>query len=64
MKINIDREICSGAGQCALAAEAVFRQSPDDRLVELLDPEPGPELWSAVQEAELVCPSGAIRIDD
>ena len=62
MKIIVDRQRCVGAGQCVLAADAVFDQNPEDGLVELLVPEPPENLHSAVTEAELICPSGAIEI--
>ncbi|MEU1518318.1 ferredoxin [Streptomyces sp. NPDC005811] len=61
MKIIVDRERCVGAGQCVLAAAAVFEQS-EDGLVELLQPEPSEDLHAAVTEAELICPSGAIEL--
>ncbi|MER5548504.1 ferredoxin [Streptomyces sp. NPDC001118] len=62
MKINVDRERCVGAGQCVLAAYGVFDQSHEDGLVELLQAEPPQDLYAAVNEAELICPSGAIEI--
>jgi len=62
MKINVDRDRCVGAGQCVLAAADVFDQSIDDGLVELLQAEPSEELREAVNEAELICPSGAIEL--
>lgn len=61
MKITVDRERCVGAGQCVLAAPAVFEQK-EDGLVELLRPEPEQDLHEAVTEAELICPSGAIEL--
>ncbi|MDL2081662.1 ferredoxin [Streptomyces sp. GXMU-J15] len=62
MKITVDRERCVGAGQCVLAASDVFDQSREDGLVELLEPEPSEDRRAAVNEAELICPSGAIEI--
>ncbi|KUN75001.1 ferredoxin [Streptomyces griseoruber] len=62
MKIIVDRERCVGAGQCVLAAPAVFEQNREDGLVELLRPEPAQDLHEAVTEAELICPSGAIEL--
>lgn len=64
MRIDIDRDVCIGAGQCALAAPKVFTQD-DDGLSELL-PEaeaaagagPGP----MVGEAARACPVQAITI--
>lgn len=58
MRIDIDRDVCIGAGQCALAAPKVFTQD-DDGLSELLPvPEPGP----MVGEAARACPVQAITV--
>lgn len=58
MRIDIDRDVCIGAGQCALAAPKVFTQD-DDGLSELLaEAEPGP----MVAEAARACPVQAITI--
>ena len=35
MKVRVDREVCIGAGQCALVADSVFDQD-DEGLVILL----------------------------
>ncbi|TRV77762.1 ferredoxin [Streptomyces sp. 130] len=57
MRIDIDKDVCIGAGQCALAAPKVFTQD-EDGLSELLpEPEPGPMVADAVR----ACPVGAIR---
>ena len=63
MKITVDRDLCIGAGQCVLASEAVFQQD-NDGLVVLMDADPGPEHTNGVIEANQICPSGAIWIDD
>ena len=62
MRITIDRQVCVGAGQCVLAADAVFDQNEEDGLVVLRLSTPPEHLASAVREAELICPSGAIQI--
>ncbi|MET9662245.1 ferredoxin [Streptomyces sp. NPDC006510] len=62
MKINIDRNRCIGAGQCALTAPKVFTQD-DDGFSELL---PGHEEaldGATVREAVRVCPVEAITIE-
>jgi ferredoxin len=64
MKISVDQDVCIGAGQCVLSAEALFRQSPDHGLVELLEPEPAADQMAGAREAEMICPSGAISVDD
>ncbi|MBG0830839.1 ferredoxin [Planomonospora sp. ID67723] len=62
MEIAVNRESCCGAGQCALAAPAVFTQSEEDGLVLLLDPNPPAELRDAVRRAQSHCPSRSITI--
>lgn len=58
MRIDIDKDVCIGAGQCALAAPKVFTQD-DDGLSELLPaPEPGP----MVDVAARACPVRAITL--
>jgi ferredoxin len=62
MHIDIDRNVCIGAGQCALAAPGVFTQD-DDGFSELL---PGREGGGdpMVREAARACPVGAITTSD
>ncbi|GAA3439779.1 ferredoxin [Kutzneria kofuensis] len=62
MHITADRERCVGAGQCVLAAPAVFDQD-DDGLVAPLTLDPGSGEQEAVRQAVNVCPSAAIWID-
>nr|PPQ60219.1 ferredoxin [Streptomyces sp. QL37] len=62
LKVSVDTEICIGAGQCALAAPAVFDQRVEDGIVDLLAPEPPDEQNAAVEEAVLLCPSGAVSL--
>ncbi|QLJ03461.1 ferredoxin [Streptomyces sp. NEAU-sy36] len=61
MRIEIDEELCCGAGSCVLAAPTVFDQN-DDGTVVLLDPAPGAGLRTAVREAAARCPTAAIRV--
>lgn len=63
MKVRVDREVCIGAGLCALRAPAVFDQDEADGTVVVLDEQPGPEQDAAVREAVDQCPSGAISVD-
>jgi ferredoxin len=64
MELRVDRERCIGAGMCVLTAPGVFDQDDTDGRVLPLDTTPAPEREPAVREAALVCPSGAIAIDD
>ncbi|MDH6213839.1 ferredoxin [Streptomyces pseudovenezuelae] len=63
MHIDIDKDVCIGAGQCALAAPKVFTQD-DDGFSALL---PGREDGGAdpmVREAARACPVSAIAVSD
>ncbi|MHC3467230.1 ferredoxin [Streptomyces sp. 7R007] len=63
MRIDIDKDVCIGAGQCALAAPGVFTQD-DDGFSELL---PGREDGGGdpmVREAARACPVGAIALSE
>ncbi|MFF9086260.1 ferredoxin [Streptomyces sp. NPDC014991] len=61
MHIDIDKDTCIGAGQCALAAPGVFTQD-DDGYSTLV---PGREDGSGdamVREAARACPVSAITL--
>ncbi|MFJ6696182.1 ferredoxin [Streptomyces sp. NPDC091272] len=61
MRIEVDQDVCIGAGQCVLAAPEVFTQD-DDGLSEVL---PGMEDGGArtmVREAGRACPVSAITL--
>jgi ferredoxin len=60
MRIEADRDVCIGAGNCVLAAPEVFDQAADG-LVEVIDPAPAPSLEQAVRDAVARCPSGALK---
>lgn len=63
MHIDIDMDVCIGAGQCALAAPGVFTQD-DDGFSTLL---PGREDGAGdpmVREAARACPVGAIKVSE
>lgn len=62
MRVTADRNVCIGAGLCALTAPSVFDQD-DDGLVKVLQADPaGDDDRSAAREAANVCPSGAVQI--
>nr|WP_202446108.1 MULTISPECIES: (4Fe-4S)-binding protein [unclassified Streptomyces] len=61
VRVTADREICVGAGLCALTAPEVFDQD-DDGVVTVLAAEPGAEDGAAAREAGALCPSGAVRV--
>ncbi|WP_240509884.1 ferredoxin [Streptomyces malaysiense] len=58
--VEVDTEVCVGAGQCVLAAPGVFDQREEDGIVKLLAAEPSQEVRDAVREAVHLCPAGAI----
>ncbi|OON79631.1 ferredoxin [Streptomyces tsukubensis] len=61
MRVSADRDVCVGAGLCALTAPAVFDQD-DDGLVTVLTPAPEEQDRPAALEAGGLCPSGAVRV--
>jgi ferredoxin len=60
MRVSADQDRCVGAGQCAIAAPAVFDQD-DEGVVMLLAADPAAH-EKAVQRAVRMCPSGAIAL--
>lgn len=62
-RIEIDKDVCIGAGQCAMAAPGVFTQD-DDGFSTLL---PGREDGGGdpmVREAARACPVAAITVSE
>jgi len=64
MRVTVNQAKCCGAGQCVMLAPKVFAQREEDGIVKLLDPAPPAELHAAVREAESMCPTGAIKVDE
>ncbi|MBT2411162.1 ferredoxin [Streptomyces sp. ISL-12] len=63
MRIDIDKDVCIGAGQCALTAPDVFTQDDDGYGAVL----PGREDGGGsplVREAARACPVGAVLVTD
>ncbi|MEU7259519.1 (4Fe-4S)-binding protein [Streptomyces rimosus] len=63
MHVTADRDVCVGAGMCALTAPGVFDQD-DDGLVTVLTSDIGEDDRDAVREAGMLCPSGALRVTE
>uniref|UniRef100_A0AAU3GRQ9 Ferredoxin n=1 Tax=Streptomyces sp. NBC_01401 TaxID=2903854 RepID=A0AAU3GRQ9_9ACTN len=61
-RVSARRDLCVGAGQCVLAAPAVFDQAVDDGLVLVLDDTPSAAELPAVRDAVWACPSGAVTL--
>jgi ferredoxin len=64
MKVRVDREKCVAAGQCVLAAAAVFDQDENEGVVILLNDHPSADQYDAVRLAAQMCPSSAIDVTD
>ena len=62
MKIQVDRDRCRGAGQCALTAPELFDQSDEDGTVVVLDEQPPPDQQESARLAAAVCPNSVIRL--
>jgi ferredoxin len=63
MRIELDQDKCTAAGQCVMAAPNLFAQR-DDGIAILLDPEPPEAERAAAEEAEAICPALAISVID
>ena len=62
MKIQIDRDRCRGAGQCALNAPELFDQSDEDGTVVVLNEHPPPALFEQARLAAALCPNSVIQL--
>ena len=63
MRVLADRDVCISAGNCVMAAGAVFDQDDDGIVVVLVDEVPEDE-EDHVREAVRLCPSEALRVAD
>ncbi|MCX2930115.1 ferredoxin [Mycobacterium sp. CVI_P3] len=64
MKVIVDAQRCELHGECMVAAPEVFDIEDDADMVTVLNPEPDENMRAAVEEAALMCPVAAIRIED
>jgi ferredoxin len=64
MRIQADREVCVGAGMCALTAPELFDQDAEDGRVLLLAERPSADRAEAAREAVAMCPSGALSLQE
>jgi ferredoxin len=60
MRIEVNKEACIGAGQCALVAPDVFDQD-DEGIVLVLNENPPAALHAATEKAASLCPAKAIK---
>ncbi|WP_246178215.1 ferredoxin [Actinomadura decatromicini] len=64
-RLNVDRELCLGAGRCVLTDPDLFDQDEDDgRVLLLTGPDEEPEVTAAVRRAVQFCPTGALTLSD
>jgi ferredoxin len=61
MKVTVDPDLCEANALCVAEAPEVFDLS-DAEVVDVLLPEPPPEMESAVADAVIACPKQALRI--
>jgi ferredoxin len=63
MRVVIDYNVCASTGTCMQTCPEVFEVRSDGYLY-LLQEEPAEPLWPKVREAEELCPTGAISLED
>ena len=63
VRVQADRDVCISAGNCVMAASAVFDQDEDGIVIVLVDEVPEGE-QDHVREAVRLCPSQALRVAD
>ena len=61
MKVKVDRDLCTGVGNCEAVAPTVFKVDKSNKAV-LLDP--GSVEDSILMDAAEACPENAIIIED
>jgi len=61
MNIEVEKDACIGAGQCALVAPDIFDQD-DDGIVLVVNDKPSADLHTSVRKAATLCPAKVIKI--
>ena len=61
--MRVDRTQCGCSGYCARLVPSVFRIGADN-VAQAIETEVPPGLEAAVREAETVCPTGAVVVDE
>jgi ferredoxin len=59
-----DRDICTGAGMCALTAPELFEQDDEVGLVVVKSEHVEGDALVAARKAVGLCPSGALSLED
>jgi ferredoxin len=63
MRVEADREMCMGSGNCLVECPAVFALD-EESVVLVLDAEPPAELRGEVERAVDACPSACLSLVD
>lgn len=61
MRVTVDRQLCQGTGFCQRLLPRVFQVEAGKSTV--VDERPGEEFRVALEEAEDLCPTGAVRVE-
>ena len=65
MKVTVNPTTCIASGNCSRTAPHVFANlEENDGFVSILNEHPADTDWTAVREAESLCPSATIHIED
>lgn len=65
MKVMINPTTCIASGTCGRLAPSVFANRDEDGgFVSVLDENPPEIEWAAAREAEKLCPSATIRLQE
>jgi ferredoxin len=63
VKVTVDYDVCASTGSCMQVCPEVFEVRSDGFLY-VLQEEPPEELRDRVHQAEELCPTGAITVED
>jgi ferredoxin len=65
MRVTVNPATCIASGNCSSIAPKVFaNRDEDDGFVSVIDHKPPKSEWTAVREAEALCPSATIHLYD
>jgi ferredoxin len=65
MNVTVNPTTCIASGNCSRTAPEVFANlEENDGFVSVLDENPPESEWAAVREAEALCPSATIQVDE
>lgn len=65
MHVTVNPTTCIASGHCSRTAPGVFaNRVEDDGFVSILDAHPPESEWAAVREAERLCPSATIHVEE